>query len=57
MRRLVLLSSLATVGLGIASASAQYTYSTGGYRSEGIVAPEPDDGRICPARDAAFVEL
>ena len=52
MRRLVLLSSLATVGLGIASASAQYTYSTGGTRgadrSDGIMATEPNDGRYAP---------
>ena len=45
MRRLVLLSSLATVGLGIATASAQYSYPSGGYR-DAIMAPEPnDDGR------------
>ncbi len=48
MRRLVLLSSLATVGLGIATASAQYTYSSGGYRNDGIVAPEPDENRAGP---------
>jgi lipoprotein-anchoring transpeptidase ErfK/SrfK len=53
MRRLVLLSSLATVGLGIATASAQYTYPPGGYRGadrgDGIMAPEPsDDGRYAP---------
>ncbi len=48
MRRLVLLSSLATVGLGIASASAQYTYPSGGYRNDGIIAPEPDGPRQLP---------
>lgn len=48
MRRLVLLSSVATIGLGIATASAQYTYSTSGYRGDGIVAQEPDDARYAP---------
>jgi len=52
MRRLVLLSSLATVGLGIATASAQYAYPSSGNRgadrTDGIMASEPDDSRAGP---------
>jgi lipoprotein-anchoring transpeptidase ErfK/SrfK len=47
MRRLVLLSSLATFGLAIAApASAQYTYPPGGYRGverNGVMVLDPDD--------------
>jgi len=54
MRRLVLLSSLATVGLGITSASAQYTYSTGGYRNDAIMASEPDAGPRPYPRNSSY---
>lgn len=47
MRRLVLLSSLATLGFALAEpVSAQYTYPPGGYRGverDGVMAVDPDD--------------